>query len=58
MTITIEEVKNVFLTWNKFILENPSEINNDPLTLDNIEINSQAQSDEFMGRLIKIKEID
>lgn len=58
MKVTLEEVKNVFLTWNKFILENPIEINNEPLTLDNIESHSKAQSDEFMDRLLKIKKVD
>lgn len=57
MTITLKEVKNVFLKWNKFILENPSEINRDPLTLDNVEIQSEAQSNEFMDTLLKIKDV-
>lgn len=58
MKITIENVKKVFLEWNQHCLENPMDVNNEPVTSENIDDYSQEQANEFVERMKGILEVE
>jgi len=48
MEITKEQIKEVFIKWNKNCLENPEVYNQDIPTMENVEQYSSDQAEDFV----------
>lgn len=48
MKLSEEQLKAVFVKWNTENLENPQNVNNEAVTLENVESYSKDQSDDFV----------